>query len=51
MIKEGAYMMFYDEARPLYLETNTGGIVVGARLLQARDRPDSHNTKHLTVAY
>ena len=30
-------MKFYDSPRPLYLETNTSGIGLVARLLQVRD--------------
>ena len=35
--KRDACMKFYDVARPLYLEIDTLGIGLGARLLQARD--------------
>ena len=30
-------MKFYDETKPLYLETNASGIGLGAALLQTRD--------------
>ena len=34
IIKEYACMKFYDETKPLYLETNTSGIRLGAGILQ-----------------
>ena len=30
-------MKFYDETKPLYLETNASGIGLGTTLLQTRD--------------
>ena len=32
------YVKFYNETRPLYLERDTSGVEMGARLLQIRDR-------------
>ena len=34
IVKKDAYMKFYVVAKPLYLDTGTSGISLGARLLQ-----------------
>ena len=36
IIKEDVYMKFYDETKPLYLETDVSGVGLGASLLQTR---------------
>ena len=41
LIKADACMKFYDENRPLYLETDMSGVGLGAMLLQ-RDRATYH---------
>ena len=35
--KEDAYLKFYDETKPLYLETDTSGVGLGAGLQQTRE--------------
>ena len=37
MVKKDACMKFYNVARPLYLETDTSSISLGARLLEVRN--------------
>ena len=36
-IKADPYMIFYDETKPLYLETDVSGVELGASLLQTRN--------------
>ena len=36
IIKEDACMKFYDETKPLYIETEASGVELGAALLQIR---------------
>ena len=36
IIKEDVCMQFYDKTQPLYLETDTSGVRLGAALLQTR---------------
>ena len=51
-------MKFYNETKPLFLETHASGIVLGATLLQARDgttcqkdiAPDNAILRHTTFA-
>ena len=38
IIKDDVCMKFYNETKPLYLETDTSGIGLGAALLQTRDQ-------------
>ena len=57
LIKAEMCMKFYDDTKPLYLETDTSGIGLGAALLQLRDNtvcqkgmtPD--NTMLLPIAF
>ena len=37
LIKDNLYMKFYDETKPLYLETDASGIGLGPDLLQTKD--------------
>ena len=37
LIQKDVHMKFYDETKPLYLETDESGIGLGATLLQTRD--------------
>ena len=37
LIKADIYIKFYDENKPLYLETDASGIGLGTALLQSRD--------------
>ena len=37
LIQNDVYMKFYDQTRPLYLETDTSRIELGTALLQTRD--------------
>ena len=39
VIKEDAHMKFYDEAKPLYIETDASQVGWGAALLQTRSGP------------
>ena len=36
IIKEDACMKFYDETKPLYIETDASGVGLGAAFLQTR---------------
>ena len=36
IIKEDAFMKFYDESKPLNIETDASGVKLGAALLQTR---------------
>ena len=49
IVKKDASMKFYDAARYLYLETDTSGIVLGAKLLWVRDgmTPPHEMAKHM----
>ena len=42
IIKEDACMKFYDETKPLYIETDVSGIGLGEALLQTRDNMTFH---------
>ena len=42
MIKEEACMKFYDETKPLYIETDVSRGGLGAALLQTRSNTNSH---------
>ena len=42
IIKEDACMKFYDETKPLYIETDVSGIRLGAALLQTTDNMSCH---------
>ena len=48
LIKDNVCMKFYDETKPLYLETDASGIGLGTTLLQTRDGmtwpKDTHQT-------
>ena len=49
IVKKDACMKFYDIARPLYLETTTSGISLGARLLQLRDSMNCDEIKNNAI--
>ena len=42
IIKKDACMKFYDETKPLYIETDASGVGLGAALLQIRDNMSCH---------
>ena len=42
IIKEDACMKFYNETKPLYIETDVSGAGLGAALLQTRDNISCH---------
>ena len=41
-IKEDVCMKFYDETKPLYIETGAYGVGLGASLLQTRSSRQQH---------
>ena len=57
-MKEDTCMKYYDVRKPLYVETDTSGIGLGATLLQVRDdlncgydeAPDNANPWPITFA-
>ena len=42
IIKENAYMKFYDETKPIYIETDASKVQLGAAILQTRDTMSCH---------
>ena len=58
LIQNDIYIKFYDETKPLYLETDASGIELGTTLLKARDSmtcskdaaPDNNNLRPITFA-
>ena len=40
-------MKFYDETKPLYIETDTSAVGLGAALLQTRSNTNCHRDKAL----
>ena len=42
IIKEDACIKFYDETKPLNIETDASGVGLGAALLQTRDNMTCH---------
>ena len=42
IVKEDACMKFYDETKPLYIETDAHGVGLGAALLQTRCNTNFH---------
>ena len=42
IIREDVYTKFYDESKPLYIETNVSGVGLGAALLQTRSNTNCH---------
>ena len=42
IIKEDVCMKFYDETKPLHIETDASGVGLGVALLQTRSSTNSH---------
>ena len=47
IIKEDACMKFYDETKPLYIETDASGAGLGNALLETRSNASSHRDEVL----
>ena len=45
IIKEDAYMKFYDETQPLHIKTDASWVGLGAALLQTRRNTNYHRNK------
>ena len=42
IIKDKVYMEFYDETKPLYIETDGTRVILGTALLQTRSNTSFH---------
>ena len=51
VIKEDAYMKFYYETKPLYIETDSSEVELGAIQLQKEVAKVTTEMKHQTIAY
>ena len=49
IIKEDAFMKFYDETRSLYIETDASGVGLGTVLIQTRSNTSCHRDE-VTIA-
>ena len=51
LIKADVCMKFYDDSKPLYLETDASGVCLGAALLQMCEGKIARKTQCKTIPY